>query len=196
MPSATQMAAAKHGPWVTAATEHSPEVPLLQSTGMSANVVFINIDWKASRHFKTLNDNMKLLGNTIANVVHNMNPTMICMCEVGEATNPLTEEQMQQVSYQSMHAWKGAATQHFELRSMFQVGAPYMTIYKDGPIQCFHHRILTDVYNAKGLPRTAQTFLCCGPGDDRFDLINVHAPSPGKKQKEAAQHASPGRHTQ
>ena len=40
MPSATQMAAAKLCPWMTAATEHSPEVPLLQSTGMSANVVF------------------------------------------------------------------------------------------------------------------------------------------------------------
>ncbi len=36
MPSATQMAAAKHCPWMTAATEHSPEVPLLQSTEMSA----------------------------------------------------------------------------------------------------------------------------------------------------------------
>ena len=30
------MAAAKHGPWMTAATEHIPAVPLLQSTGMSA----------------------------------------------------------------------------------------------------------------------------------------------------------------
>jgi len=127
MPSATQMAAAKHGPWMTAATEHSPEAPLLQSTGKSVNVVFINIDWKASRHAR-LHANMTRLGDTIANVVHNMNPTMICMCEVGEATNPLTLEQMQQVSYQSMHAWKGAATEHFELRSMFQVGAPYMTI--------------------------------------------------------------------
>ena len=37
MPSATQMAAAKICPWMTAATEHSPEVPLLQSTEMSAN---------------------------------------------------------------------------------------------------------------------------------------------------------------
>jgi hypothetical protein len=36
MPSATQMAAAKHCHWMTAATEHSPEVPLLQSTEMSA----------------------------------------------------------------------------------------------------------------------------------------------------------------
>ena len=184
------MAAAKHCPWMTAATEHSPEVPLLQSTEMSANVVFINIDWKSSRHLRWV-INMKRLGKTIANVVQNMNPTMICMCEVGEATNPLTEEQMQQVSNQSMRAWKeaatehfkGAATEHFELRSMFQVGAPYMTIYKDGAIQCSCHRILKDLYNAGVLPRTAQTFLCRGPGDVTVDVINVHAPSPGGKKK-------------
>jgi hypothetical protein len=36
MPSASQMAAAQHCSWMTAATEHSPEVPLLQSTEMSA----------------------------------------------------------------------------------------------------------------------------------------------------------------
>ena len=179
MPSATWMAAAKHGYWKTAA----PEMRRLQSTGISANVVFLNIDWKATRHGRTLNNNMKLLGKTIANVVQKMNPTMICMCEVGAATWPLTEEQMQQVLHQCIQAWKEAATEHFELQSMFEVGAPYMTIYKDGAIQCFHHRILTDVYNAKGLPRTAQTFLCRGPGDDMFDLINVHAPSPGKKKK-------------
>ena len=173
MPSATWMAAAKHGYWKTAA----PEMRRLQSTGISANVVFLNIDWKATRHGRTLNNNMKLLGKTIANVVQKMNPTMICMCEVGAATWPLTEEQMQQVLHQCIQAWKEAATEHFELRSMFQVGAPYMTIYKDGAIHCSCHRILKDLYNARDLPRTAQTFLCRGPGDVTVDVINVHAPS-------------------
>ena len=143
----------------SAATEltggRSQGVLLLQSTAMSANVVFINIDWKASRHQGTLAANMKILGKTITNVVHKMNPTMMCMCEVGEATIPLTEKHMQEVESQCMHAWKEAATAHFELRSMFQVGAPYMTIYKDGPIQCSDHRILEGLYYAK-------TFLCCG----------------------------------
>ena len=168
----------------TTAKEHNPKVPQLQSTGMSANVVFVNIDWKAIRHGKTLKVNMKILDKTIAGMVQKMNPTMICMCEVGAATFPLTEEQMQQVSYQCMQAWKETATEHFELQSMFEVGAPYMTIYKDGAIQCSHHRILKDVYNAKGLPRTAQTFLCSGSGHNMFDSINVHAPSPGKKRKQ------------
>ena len=102
------MAAAEHS---AVATEHSPEVLLLQSTALSANVVFINIDWKASRrNAKALKSNMKILAKTITGVVRNMNPTMICMCEASLATIPLTEEQMQQVADQSMHAWNEAAT--------------------------------------------------------------------------------------
>ena len=158
-PLVTRVAAATLRPQMTAATGHSQEVLPLQSTAMSANVVFINIDWKASRHNKTPKANMRLLGKTIAGVVRNMNPTMICMCEVGNATAPLTEEQMQQVADQSMLAWKEAAAEHFELRSMFQVGAPYMMIHTDGPIQCSCHRILKHLYYAQGDARSAQTFM-------------------------------------
>ena len=75
---------------------------------MFANVVFINIDWKESRHHKTLGANMIVLSKTITDVVNKMNPTMICMCEVGVSAIPLTQEQMQQVADQSMHAWKHA----------------------------------------------------------------------------------------
>jgi len=42
------MVAATLCPQMTAATEHAPEVLRLQSTAIAANVVFINIDWKAS----------------------------------------------------------------------------------------------------------------------------------------------------
>ena len=62
---------------VTAATEHS-------RLAATANVVFINIDWKPTRMNNTLNKNMERLANTITGVVRNMNPTMICMCEAGE----------------------------------------------------------------------------------------------------------------
>jgi len=174
------MATATLCPQMTAATEHGQEVLRLQSTAMSANVVFINIDWKASRHNKTLEANMMLLGWTIARVVRNMKPAMVCMCEVGEASIPLTEEQMQQVADRSMQAWRDAATD-VQLHCMFEVGAPYMTIYIDGSVQCSCHRILEGIYNAQGLPRTAQTFLCCGPGGVTVDVINVHAPS-GKRR--------------
>ena len=64
------------------ATEHAE---------MSANVVFINIDWKVGRMNNTLIRNMKLLAKTIAGVVRNMNPSMICMCEVGGTEHPLSD---------------------------------------------------------------------------------------------------------
>ena len=50
-----------------------------------------------------------------------MKPTMICMCEVGVASDPLTEEQMQQVADRSMQAWRDAATEHVQLHCMFEV---------------------------------------------------------------------------
>ena len=151
-------------------------------TAMSANLVFINIDWKKSRHQnqKALRRNMKILGNTITNVVQEMNPTAICMCEVGTEKIPLTEEEMQQVAHQGIHAWKETRTEEVEIRSMFEVGAPYMTIYKEGPIQCLEPRTLKDLYYAHGETRTAQTFLCRGPDNTTVDVINVHAPS-GKR---------------
>ena len=132
---------------MTVATGHDREALLLQSTAVSANVVFINIDWTVSRHGseKAFKANMSVLGKTMVGVVRNMNPTMICMCGVGGATHPLTHEQMQQVTDQSMQSWKEAATEHFELRSMFLVGAPYMTISTDGPIKCSCHRILENL---------------------------------------------------
>ena len=149
------------------------EALLLQNTMMSANVVFVNIEWAQTRHSKARpNRNMQILGKTIAGIVHNMKPAIICMNEVGQAMILLTEEHMQQVADQIMHAWKGSATDHFALRSMFQVGAPYMTL-----LQCSCHRILEILYDAQGEPRITLTFLCCGSGGVNVDVTNVNAPS-------------------
>ena len=133
------------------ATEHAE---------MSANVVSIHIDWKSSRMNNGLSRNLKLLAKTITGVVRHMNPTMICMCEVGETKHPLSEKQMQHVVAQVIKAWTDAAAEHIEVRSMFTAGAPYVTIYIDGPIQCSDHRILHNLCYAGGEPRTAQTFGC------------------------------------
>ena len=151
------------------ATEHAE---------MSANVVFINIDWKSSRlNPNRLGLNMRLLATTIAGVVRQMNPTMICMCEVGETKHPLSEGQMLQVVAQVEWAWTGAATEDIQLRSMFTAGAPYVTIYIDGPIRCSDHQILCKLYHAGGERRTAQTFVCWFPSGESIDVVNVHAPS-------------------
>ena len=144
---------------------------------MSANVVFINIDWKSSRMHARLQANMRILAKTIAGVVRAMNPSIICMSEVGETKHPLSEEQMQQVATRSMSAWQDAATEHIQLRSMFTTGSPYMTIYIDGPIQCSDHRILHKLYSAAGEARDAQTFVCTLFDHESVDMVNVHAPS-------------------
>ena len=81
------------------------------------------------------------------------------------------------VADQCMNSWQDAATEHVQLHSMYEVGAPYMTIYQQGPIQCSHHRILRELFPAQGDPRTTQAFLCTGPGGLTVDINNVHAPS-------------------
>ena len=127
---------------MTTATEHRQEELRLQAPWrQSANIVYINIDWKASRMKRTLKTNMDVLKKTITDVAQNMKPTMICMCEVGDR-NALSEDEMQQVADQSIRAWKDAATEHIQLHSMFTTGYPYMTIYIDGSIRCSDYRIL------------------------------------------------------
>jgi hypothetical protein len=67
---------------------------------------------------------MERLGNTVTGVVRNINPTMICMCEVGETKNLLSDEQMRQVVTQIISAWTAAATEDIQLRSMFTTRGP------------------------------------------------------------------------
>jgi len=124
-----------------AATEHR------EVKEMPANIVFINIDWKEGRMHNTLSTNMSKLKDMIKGVVKKMQPTMICMCEVGEAGRPLSMRQMQQVADEVSRTWKAAATEHIQLCSMFEKGAPYMTVYIKGCIECSKHRILRDLYN-------------------------------------------------
>ena len=114
-----------------------------------------------------------------------MNPSIICMCEVGETKHPLSETQMLQVATRSVSAWQDAATEHIQLRYMFTTGAPYMTIYIDGPIQCSDHRILHNLYYAAGKPRDAQTFVCTLFDHESVDMVNVHAPSGNKPLKDS-----------
>ena len=157
------------------ATEHATGNATEHALGLDAvaNIVFINMDWKKNRMYKTLTRNMNHLANTIQGVVCNMKPTMICMCEMGETEYPLDQAQMQQVADKVISVWTGAATEHIKLRSMFTEGYPYMTIYIDGPIRCSHHRILQNLYDARGQLRTAQAFACSAPCGESLSLIHI-----------------------
>ena len=76
-------------------------------------------------------------------------------------------------------AWSHAATEHLDLRYMYTVGGPYLTLYRCDQIVCSCHEIMEDVYDANGKARASQKFLCAShqsPGAS-LDVINAHAPA-------------------
>ena len=108
----------------------SGTVPLLQSTA-DTNIIFANIDWKRSRHDNEGSTcrNMTALADTISSIVTSMKPAVICCCEVGEASQPMTKEQMLAVPGTIRTAWEAAATEHPAISFLFEEGAPYLTIW-------------------------------------------------------------------
>ena len=147
----------------SAVTEHDTELQL-QSTAV-ANIIFVNIDWKRSRHDNPTctNKNLKKLARTTASIVTNMQPAVICCCEVGTAMFPMTRDQMSEMAQTMTEAWELAATEHPEISALFEDDAPYLTLWDANLCRCTHGRILQDVYDVTGHRRTAQAFLCTMP---------------------------------
>ena len=67
---------------------------------MRVNVILVNIDWKKAWHNieKSSRRSMKVLHDTIAGIVRQMTPAVLCMCEVGTASDLLTEAHMQEIA--------------------------------------------------------------------------------------------------
>ena len=63
--------------------------PLLQSTA-GIHIIFVNIDWKKSRHDSeaATKRNLSQLAETIGSIVKEMKPAVICCCEVGNVMKP------------------------------------------------------------------------------------------------------------
>ena len=93
---------------------------------------------------------------------------------------PMSMEQMQEVVDTMRTAWEAAATVHPAISCLFEVGAPYLTIWDGNLCCCKHGQILKNVYNVPGHRRVAQAFLCIMPGEideTGIDIVNAHAPS-------------------
>ena len=142
-------------------------------------LAFANMDWKRSRYDTDrarANNNTKL-HRTITNIVSKMDPDILCMCEVGEAHQCMDEDMMRDFVDTSQNAWKAAAGKHVQLQFLYEVGFPYMTIYRYDKVLCGDQEFLTDLYWAKQAPRTAQHFQCTGPDNLKVDIINVQSGS-------------------
>ena len=94
--------------------------------------------------------------------------------------NPMTLQQMFDLADTIRIAWEAAATEHPDIAVLFEVDAPYLTIWDGKRCECKRHRILENVYDVPGHRRKAQAFLCIMPGEndeEGIDIVNVHAPS-------------------
>ncbi|MCH2143455.1 MAG: hypothetical protein MK077_10735, partial [Phycisphaerales bacterium] len=156
----------------------------MSSSTVEVNIIFVNIDWKTSRHNSEKNTkrNLTLLADTTSRIVTNMKPAVICCCEVGTAMEPMTWHQMLAMANAMREAWENAsAPEHPAIECLFESDAPYLTIWDDNRCQCTHGRIMQDVYKVKSPHRRmAQAFLCTMPGEgdeEGIHVVNVHAPS-------------------
>ena len=156
--------------------------PLLQSTA-GINIIFVNIHWENSEHNsqKSTENNLRRLSLTIASIVKEMKPAVICCCEVGNAMQPMTSPQIKYMMQTFRDAWRA------DISILHEEGEPYLTAWDGNLCSCKHGRILRNLYKASGMPRTAQAFVCTMPGetdDLGIDVINVHAPSGTPKLKD------------
>ena len=147
------------------------------------HLIYANIDWKASRRdtVKAEIRNLRLLEATVRSIVSNMHPAVLCFCEVGTATTPLTEQNLVCLTQSVAAAWKDAATKHVEpeIRFHYVTEKPYLTAWDVKQCDCRHFRIMWNVFQHKE-PRTEQLFLCClrdAEDSNGINVINVHAPS-------------------
>ena len=70
-------------------------------------VVFVNIDWKKSRQEteKAKKSNMVIIEGTVRSIIQIHKPVVICFCEVGVSSRPLTLDQMSTVSQAIEDTW-------------------------------------------------------------------------------------------
>ena len=130
-------------------------------------IVFVNIDWKKSRHTTDGAErrNLEILKATVTSIVTEMNPALICLCEFGEVGHPLPDDVIPRLQDAIESAWQEAALATEQglasegLAFAHPSGEPYLSVWRPERIECRHHALLTDLYQASGEPRTAQMFL-------------------------------------
>ena len=178
------------------------------------NIVYVNIDWKSSRHNtqESRARNKGTLQETIASIVANMRPDILCMVEVGVASSLMKEEELEAVADWCVEQWKRTATgragagwrspeffggeqawkaaqDDFSLSVLYAKDAPYMTIYNKKKCSCTKNATLRNLYqNKMNEPRTAQHMLfeprTGAIGNlELVEIVNVHAPSGSNKRQ-------------
>ena len=151
----------------------------MQSASNGIRVVFVNVGWSSSGcdTLESRREKNETLRNMIANIVQQMHPVILCMREVGKADKSLNKHMMNEFALTSRDAWIAAVAEPTEVRCMYMVGFPYMTLYRADKVTCRGQKILTGLYDAIDSLWTARQFQCSGPDNRKVDIINVNASS-------------------
>ena len=152
--------------------------PLLQSTGLALP----SLTWigKSATHWKQTENHSETWQRTTEEIIRGIDLAVICFCEVGEVSNPLEAEHLDELQNLTRlgGARCGAGTEHVEFLQTKE--QPYLTAYRKDRVTCSRYCMLSDVYAARGLERTAQHFLATTAdtgAEEGTNVINVHAPS-------------------
>ena len=111
-------------------------------------------------------------------------PAVMCFCEVGEVSNPLSEEHFDELKDMTRQAWTTCGAAAENVKFLQTPGKPYLTAYRSDYVTCDRYAMLSNLYEAQGSERTAQHFLVTPAGmgtKESVNVINVCAPS-GAKQ--------------
>ncbi len=147
--------AAPSSPW-SAAAEHVQ--PADAEPGI--NIAFANMDWKEERDAgRNWQRHRAAWLSTTEAMLRHFQPAVMCFCEVGVVTSPLSEQHFNDLKDITSQAWIsfGAAAEHVEF--LQTPGQPYLTAYRTDRVTCEHYSMLSNLYNAQGSERTAQHFL-------------------------------------
>ena len=139
-----------------AAAEHErPAAEEHRTTIASANM-----DWKRARHTGTRwRAHCGQWQLTTSEIIRGFDPAIICFCEVGEAHAPLHAEHFSTLQELTCLAWSSWGVSAEQVRFLRTEGQPYLTAFRVDRVACSGHCILSSLYRARGLERTAQHFL-------------------------------------
>ena len=135
---------------------HAPDVSTNAVKQDYSIVVFVNIDWKKSRHDnkKVADKNLDLLKGTVRSIIKIHEPVVICFCEVGETSQPMTSSQMSALSEVIEATWK-ELLQSTKLQSSFTQGYPYLTVWDSSRVDCFNFHITKGLYQHQPISAVA-----------------------------------------
>ena len=178
MSSSTPVFATEHGRNPTRWNIPQGIVRATERLGM--NIIFVNIDWKRSRHDSDAAErrNLQQLAGTVDSIVSQLRPAVVCFCEFGEVAQPLYAAHVEvlknevQENWRQAVRWRNVSATEPDIQFLHTPDEPYLTAWDANQADCRHQRI-RKTYFKRGEPYRAQhnTLLAHGLGTPTWTAL-------------------------